>query len=69
MSAELDWTASARATRYEITGAVSYSGPNTNVTLNKTGSVNTVQVRACNDNGCSAWSAAFTPTAEGGKGK
>ncbi|WP_371184596.1 RHS repeat protein [Xanthomonas sacchari] len=66
---ELDWTASARATRYEVTGAVSYSGPNTNVTLNKTGSVNTVQVRACNDNGCSAWSAAFTPTAEGGKGK
>ena len=62
---ELDWTASARATRYEISGAVSYSGPKTFVTLSKTGSVNTVQVRACNENGCSAWSAVFTPTLEG----
>lgn len=62
---ELDWTPRARATRYEISGAVSYSGPNTFVTLSKTGSVNTVQVRACNENGCSAWSAVFTPTLEG----
>lgn len=62
----LDWTASARATRYEVTGAVSYSGPKTIVTLSKTGSVNSVQVRACNENGCSAWSAAFTPPLEGG---
>jgi YD repeat-containing protein len=66
---ELDWTARARATRYEISGAVSYSGPKTFVTLSRSGSVNTVQVRACNENGCSAWSPVFTPSLEGGKGK
>jgi len=66
---ELGWNASARATRYEISGAVSYSGPKTFVTLSRSGSVNTVQVRACNENGCSAWSPVFTPSLEGGKGK
>lgn len=58
------WDAVPGATWYELSGYFYYSGPET-TSLKVVKSVNPpqeempFQVRACNDNGCSAWSATF----------
>ncbi|WP_340648269.1 hypothetical protein, partial [Pseudoxanthomonas winnipegensis] len=58
------WNPSSGATRYELQGYMSYNGSETSTSVIKKG-VNppeenpTYQVRACNDSGCSPWSADF----------
>lgn len=63
------WDASVGATYYETNGTIAYNGPNLIATRTINGAhvpSRGFVVRACNANGCSAWSASVTSTPAGG---